>query len=297
MSIELLVTPRRDPALEPRAGAYRYRLDKDEILVGRGEEVDVRLPHPAVSWVHLRFRRSGEEVVVADEGSKNGTLLDGRRLEPFAPSPVGPSGRLEVGPFEIRLEASTGEAASGPEGTASYARRMVAELLGSLEELPSTGLEVTSGDERGTVLEIPEGSPRLLVGRGEGCHLRLSDADASRHHADVLREGGQAVIVDLGSKNGLLVNGRRVQGRQALVDGDEVRIANTDLRFHDPAGEVLRRLGTRELDESAWTSPPAVPRAGPTSPRAARPPWALAVLATVAILLAVLAALYLVLSS
>lgn len=69
-------------------------------------------------------------------------------------------------------------------------------------------------------LAIPAGSN--ILGRGHDCGLRIDDPRLSRHHARLLHDGGSLIIEDLGSTNGVLVNGERVQGRKALVSGDTV---------------------------------------------------------------------------
>ena len=58
----------------------------------------------------------------------------------------------------------------------------------------------------------------------------LSDPNASRRHAEVRRDGTAFWIVDLGSTNGLEVNGKRTQ-RAKLSDGDRVTIGTTELVF------------------------------------------------------------------
>lgn len=52
--------------------------------------------------------------------------------------------------------------------------------------------------------------------------MRIDDPRLSRHHARLLHDGGSLLIEDLGSTNGVLVNGERVQGRKNLISGDTV---------------------------------------------------------------------------
>lgn len=75
---------------------------------------------------------------------------------------------------------------------------------------------------------------RMVVGRLSQCDICLSDANASRQHAAFvpLPEGGWAVE-DLGSTNGTLVNGKRVE-RTPLRDGDVIEIGVTRLLYHAP---------------------------------------------------------------
>ncbi len=70
----------------------------------------------------------------------------------------------------------------------------------------------------------------LVIGRSRECDLRVADGNASRRHAEVVRDGDAYVVVDLGSTNGTELNGRRIT-REVLSDGDRITIGATDLVF------------------------------------------------------------------
>jgi hypothetical protein len=115
---------------------------------------------------------------------------------------------------------------------------------------------VTSGDQASVtdtavrrariVLEVndmrhPLEPPGLLIGRGTDADLRINDPGVSRRHAEIRVQPGSGApavsIVDLGSTNGLLVNGQRVQHAQ-LDDGAVVKIGNTSM--------TVRHIGVQE---------------------------------------------------
>lgn len=87
----------------------------------------------------------------------------------------------------------------------------------------------------GVVQLLPGAS--LLVGRQEGCDVRLADQKASRQHARIERRGEVCRVVDLGSSNGVHLNGRRVQREARLADGDLLLIGDTQLVVRAPAAE------------------------------------------------------------
>ena len=68
------------------------------------------------------------------------------------------------------------------------------------------------------------------IGRKEGNSLLLDGERVSRNHAVIDWNGDHYSIIDTGSRNGTFVNGRRVQ-RQALRNGDMIRIGDCELRF------------------------------------------------------------------
>jgi DNA-binding winged helix-turn-helix (wHTH) protein len=70
-----------------------------------------------------------------------------------------------------------------------------------------------------------------VLGRGKDCEVALARPTVSRHHARIHVRGVEAVIEDLGSRNGTFVRGLRVSVPEPLVDDDEVSIGGVRLRF------------------------------------------------------------------
>ncbi len=95
-----------------------------------------------------------------------------------------------------------------------------------------------NGPRAGREYDLP--TRTIVIGRSADADITLEDQFASRHHAEIRFRDGAYQIVDLGSKNGVLVNGHRLNGGAAvwLDDGAEVTLANTSYRFHDPAATV-----------------------------------------------------------
>ena len=82
------------------------------------------------------------------------------------------------------------------------------------------------GEDKRTVLS----GSRLLIGRSRDCDITIDDPNVSRRHAELRNEDGRWVVADLGSTNGVKVNGRRVE-RAALEPGDELVFGLARLRF------------------------------------------------------------------
>uniref|UniRef100_Q02D95 Adenylate cyclase n=1 Tax=Solibacter usitatus (strain Ellin6076) TaxID=234267 RepID=Q02D95_SOLUE len=84
------------------------------------------------------------------------------------------------------------------------------------------------------------------IGRGDGCAVMLDSRSVSRLHALIQRrDTGDLALVDLGSRNGSFVNGRRVSFPVVLNDSDKLVFGDQDLVFRNPAGSeaVLRNSG------------------------------------------------------
>ena len=105
---------------------------------------------------------------------------------------------------------------------------------------PAVPTEAVSAEELGVepepaVLEV-DGQrhaidrPRMVIGRSRECDIQIADPNVSRHHAELRREGAAFWLVDLGSTNGVDVNGRR-QHRAKLSDGDRLTLGTTEAIF------------------------------------------------------------------
>ncbi|MCB0046855.1 MAG: winged helix-turn-helix domain-containing protein [Caldilineaceae bacterium] len=88
--------------------------------------------------------------------------------------------------------------------------------------------------------EYPLTEDFITVGRSLESAIRLEDQFASRNHAELHRVEEAYRVADLGSKNGVYVNGERLApGATAwLQDGTEVRFASTLYRFQDPSATL-----------------------------------------------------------
>jgi pSer/pThr/pTyr-binding forkhead associated (FHA) protein len=71
---------------------------------------------------------------------------------------------------------------------------------------------------------------RTLVGRSPECHIFLDDVTVSRQHAEIIRDGDEFTIRDLGSLNGTYVNRKRIESA-VLENDDEVQVGKYRLTF------------------------------------------------------------------
>lgn len=70
----------------------------------------------------------------------------------------------------------------------------------------------------------------LVIGRSRECDIRIEDASVSRKHARVFLDYGDAVIEDMDTPNGTLVNKQKVVGRLRLKTGDSIQVGSEKIR-------------------------------------------------------------------
>lgn len=97
-------------------------------------------------------------------------------------------------------------------------------------------LRVVSGPQGEAGREFALDGPVATIGRRSDQRIVLSDPSVSRAHARIERGAWGVAIVDLGSTNGTVVNGLRLQGaRAALHGGERIEIGTVVLEFLAPS--------------------------------------------------------------
>jgi hypothetical protein len=100
----------------------------------------------------------------------------------------------------------------------------------------------------GPSIELRRG--QVLIGRSSGCHIVLEDNMVSRRHAE-LRVMDDAVSVhDLGSVNGIYVNGERVRDQRRLRDGDRLQVGQRELVLKSVARDSVPAVPDRLTAET-----------------------------------------------
>jgi hypothetical protein len=143
--------------------------------------------------------------------------------------------RLRLGEFGIQTRlvkppAHEGERPSQGEEGHTMVYSAVKESAPEAPERPSASVStraVVSLDDRRYVLD----GPRATIGRSKEVECVLRDPNVSRRHAELRRSAtGEWTIVDLGSTNGVKINGRRVASGR-LSPGDQVVVGSTNFTF------------------------------------------------------------------
>jgi Protein of unknown function (DUF3662)/FHA domain len=130
---------------------------------------------------------------------------------------------------EPELEEAPPELPMGEPGQTMIYRAPV-PVAGADEEAPPAPAEpeVVTLTMAGRKQDVT--SSRLVLGRSRACDVYVADLNVSRRHAELRQEGATYWIVDLGSTNGTVVNGKRVE-RERLRDGDRITLGSTEIVF------------------------------------------------------------------
>jgi len=177
------------------------------LVVGRdAARCQLVLEHSSVSAVHAQFLLQDGRVLLKDQ-STNGTFVNGIRVK-------------------------TAELHDGDYVTfGRYAGKSLIFRSGLEPQLKTETINLSKD--------------RLVIGRDPGCDVVIAHPTVSKRHAEIVKQNGKVLVVDLGSVNGTFVNGIRVK-RHELQDLDRVVIGPSELHFqggtlsHAPDRSVVR---------------------------------------------------------
>jgi hypothetical protein len=200
------------------------------------------VPNEYAIWLSPEDRRRYEGVEQEVAGELCAYLLEhARREDLILASPPTVSfhtdERLSLGEFGIQARLVKPDAAEEHEPAAEpaeHGQTMIystsARISGALADAP--------GRRRGPRALLVVDGRRMLVppsggtiGRSRDCEIVLHDSGVSRRHAEVRPTDAGWTIEDLGSTNGVTVNGHRLQGAARLEPGDVIELGSTAIVF------------------------------------------------------------------
>lgn len=115
---------------------------------------------------------------------------------------------------------------------------------------------VLSGE---TVNYYPLGKRTTVVGRDEAVPIQVVDKQVSRKHMQIRldKETECYYATDMSSRNGVFINGRKIQEETVLADGDRIRIGDTEMLFtlkdfpdRENALHNFKKVGERKFSTS-----------------------------------------------
>lgn len=198
------------------------RVEGKTVSIGRSPKCSVQLNDPTVSRLHaaLTQQADGSWALVRHKAAQE-VLIDGEAVDK---KPLRGGESIRIGGFTLLFHAQNTNVA-GVEDETVRGQPVVAMAA----DLPEATLWFEAGGP-------PAGSVALarvvtVFGRGEECDVVIDDQRCSRRHMEISCVGEAFVLRDLGSTNGVLVNGERVSGEVDLISGDVIQVGSARMRF------------------------------------------------------------------
>ena len=231
------------PSLRVVVGDQDWAFDGSRpVKVGRLAGSDVVLNDPTVSRTHGEFRLDASGWSFRDLGSAQGSYCDGKQITLVA---IAGLVTLVLGDPDVGTKLTARAVRAEPAPGTPPPR-----IPGMSTAMPPVP---TPPPMRRPISAAPGGTPNSIyrprtqtirIGRAADNEIVVADMLASRHHAELRVVGAGHEIVDLGSQNGVFVDGKRV--RTASVDEHSVvtigrhsfRLAGDQLEEYIDAGEI-----------------------------------------------------------
>ena len=122
-------------------------------------------------------------------------------------------------------------------------------------------LKVVNGKQSGHLITINR--PKFMIGRAEDCQLKSRNELISRYHCVILTEEGYVGVRDLGSRNGVFVNGSKIEEETELRNGDRLTIGPLEFEMlitvamstgKKPKVESIAEVVARTVEQSSLTA-------------------------------------------
>jgi pSer/pThr/pTyr-binding forkhead associated (FHA) protein len=209
--------------------------DIPELGIGRGTNNAITLHSKGVSRHHAIFFSSGHEYFIEDQGSGNGTSLNGSAIKPHQRYLVRPGDVITIDHFHLhfslgdKLEQSFNEVTDSDMMEVKLLKKVMRAL--DKDTLPS--LEVMNGVAAGKKIFVRDTDTELVVGRDPNTDFMIEEYAVSRQHARLRRDENEIRVEDLKSKNGTYLNQKKVTS-EILRDGDRVAFGTIVCIFRNP---------------------------------------------------------------
>lgn len=221
---------------------FDLQFDKDQISIGRQKGCDVLIPLPAISRKHAIIFHADGKYFLKDLNATHGTYANGVALGSGGERELKNGDVIGLVHTRISVEFEAQEDVSQRhESTAVVAREAMGRALNA-DNSQNPYLRIDSGPGAGQIFAIDEFFSEITIGRGDTCEFQIKDPNVSRKHVRVTREWDHFILEDLGSKNAVLINGKKLSGNHQLLDGDKIQLGHVVLSFVDPHERVYGAL-------------------------------------------------------
>lgn len=208
-----------------------------ELTIGRLADCNIQIEDSLISRKHARLEISGNQVILSDLGSHNGTWVNDKKID--RPTSLANGDKVRIGRSIFVFKAAPVLPASpvlpisptspvttdvvvnvpAPEAVKQESGTMIWEMAAPLTLVRGDGAEFGLNSDS-------------TVGRDAGNSIPLEkDTSASQFHARLDLDQGRIIATDLGSANGTWVNGKRITAPVLLKHGDRIRVGNTLFRL------------------------------------------------------------------
>ncbi|MGE3982750.1 MAG: FHA domain-containing protein [Dehalococcoidia bacterium] len=211
---------------------HEFVVDKPSVVLGRALSNEIVIADVKASRTHARFDWDGDSCTVSDLGSRNGTFVNGVKVERAALKPgdsvlIGDTRvRFEVGNVDQQMQALA-EDSDGPDLMQTMIMHPTIALALNNTSVPRLAIQAL-----GQTWEVELRQDSLSIGRVATNDVPIESEAVSRQHAQLQRRRDGWYIVDRNSTNGTWFRGERIEEHR-LEDGDSIQIGPAQVVYKE----------------------------------------------------------------
>jgi pSer/pThr/pTyr-binding forkhead associated (FHA) protein len=211
----------------------RVVTEKKRISIGRTQDNDIVLDNKGVSRRHAVLEFDGDSALVMDNESLNGTFVNSRKITEEV---LKDNDQITIGKFDLVYHRDAPKEAPlvDMEGTMVLKTRRQRELLEkdkmAREIVRTAGGPVLLGEDGTEQKQYPLESPVITFGKARFVNVPVRGFWVSRMQAKIVKEKDAFLLVNLGRKGKVRVNGEGVQ-KQRLRNDDLIEVGRSVFRF------------------------------------------------------------------
>lgn len=216
--------------------------DRFPYTLGRQLDNDLPIPFTSISGRHVSLDMLGDQILVTDLGSTNGTFIGTHRLSSHHPTAISEQHPLRLGDLTLNLKLvdASGEAYTMAQSSTSLHEMVHSALDQSDQSQLHAFFEILSGPGSGRRFALTSPT-RHILGSGERAALQLPDANVAAQAASVHIEDTTYIVTPLHEAT-LLLDQNPITEPTPLISGARLQVGGCELVFVDPLEELVEPL-------------------------------------------------------
>lgn len=190
-----------------------------ETSIGKSKSNDIVLPMPAVSRFHAVIAKKRNEWIITDTFSKNGIILNGKKIEGRAALEDGDV--IKIGDVPLVFQCA--------EALSSQTKQQIKNQAQGNARIVAYAVLVDVKSHKPVYIKKKD----VLIGRGNDCDIQILSDTVSAEHARIHETTRGWALSDLDSHNGTKLNGRYITQPQLIFDEDMVTFGDRVFIFYE----------------------------------------------------------------
>jgi len=232
-----------------------FDFQSEDIVLGRADISSLILDSQGVSRQHAKIFPKDKDFYIIDLSSLGGTKLNGMLIPKNEKYILKHNDIISIDKYDVRfqlIDEMLSQSFNDITDSDILEVKLLKKVLRALDRETIPSIEVLNGVAEGKKAFLTEDVTELSMGRDSMNDFPIEEYIVSRDHAKIVRKWGGIIIQDLGSKNGVYVNSKKVT-EEFLHDGDRIALGTIVLIFRNPNEIDLNELGkemTKDKKES-----------------------------------------------